>query len=137
MNYVHENISRYSICGIVTLIVKMNCNRTDFAVGADSHVRPPDSGSGSDNVVHISFSKVATGISQNRWIIRFPGKSAVMGVTTKVKVNTGSSCLVQFFWLMVNENNWFSLVQRFGKLGRSGSGAFYFSQREASRRPTI
>ena len=35
---------------------------THLAVGADSHVRPPDSGSGSDNVVHISFSKVATGI---------------------------------------------------------------------------
>ena len=51
---------------------------------------------------------------------------AVMGVTTKVKVNTGSCCLVQFFWLMVNENNWFSLVQRFGKLGRSGSGALHF-----------
>ena len=58
----HENISRYSICGIVTLIVKMNCNRTDFAVGADSHVRTPDPGPGSDNVVHSSFSKVATGI---------------------------------------------------------------------------
>ena len=51
---------------------------------------------------------------------------AVMGVTTKVKVNTGSCCLVQFFWLMVNENNWYSLVQRFGKLGRSGSGALHF-----------
>ena len=51
---------------------------------------------------------------------------AVMGVTTKVKVNTGSCCLVQFFWLMVNEYNWFSLVQRFGKLGRSGSGALHF-----------
>ncbi len=71
MNYVHENISRYSICGIVTLIVKMNCNRTDFAVGADSHVRTPDPGPGSDNVVHSSFSKVATEFSQNRWIIRF------------------------------------------------------------------
>ena len=57
-----KHLAKHCFLNIVTLIVKMNCNRTDFAVGADSHVRTPDPGPGSDNVVHSSFSKVATGI---------------------------------------------------------------------------
>ena len=44
------------------LFRKMNGDRTDLAVGSYSHAWSPDSGSGSDNVVHAAFLKVATGI---------------------------------------------------------------------------
>jgi hypothetical protein len=51
---------------------------------------------------------------------------AIVGVTAKIEVNTGGSCFIQFFWLVVNKNNWFALVQRLCKLGRSLPGTFYF-----------
>ena len=51
---------------------------------------------------------------------------AVMGMTTKIKINTCSYGFCQFFGLVVNENNWFALIQSMDQLGWSLPGAFGF-----------
>ena len=35
---------------------QLNINRTDFTVSADTHCRPPDTGSGSRNISHVVFT---------------------------------------------------------------------------------
>lgn len=40
------------------LICKIYGDGTDLAVGSHAHVRPPDTGTGSDNIVHGAFLKV-------------------------------------------------------------------------------
>ena len=100
----------------------MNGNRADLTVCPYTHVRPPDTCAGSNDVVHIVFLQIAAWIFPEKMDGGKAGENlSVMGVAAEVQICSCFGNFFQFSGLMIHKYNRFAPVQVLSKLGGSFS----------------
>lgn len=99
--------------------VEADGDGTDLAVSTYAHARAPDTCARGDDIMHISFFKIAVWILPEKRDSKIAGKKlSVMGMPAQIQIRACFCSLFQSAGLMVYKNNRFFLIQSFCKLSR-------------------